>query len=88
MTIRKSPHYNQTSVGLAMAYDAPPPDEQPLSNADYRAMQAALTYLNRARRKMDRAKTAGVDCTERDGQCDYLQDRLDKLKTVYFPHKP
>lgn len=63
------------------------PDENPLSTADYRAMQSALATLNRAKRKLQHAQQAGVDCSDREGQCAYLEDRIGKLKAIYFPHK-
>lgn len=69
-------------------YQQVSPDEQPLSAADYRAIQTALATLNRAARKMDRARNAGVACDEQDAQCQYLRDRLEKLKAVYYPDKP
>lgn len=64
------------------------PDEQPLSSADYTKIQNALGTLLRAERKMERARAAGIDCAEKDAQCVFIRDRLEKLKQVYFPNKP
>jgi len=65
-----------------------PPEESPLNARDYARLQEALTNLAKARRKIDLAKEAGIDCEQREAECDYLQDRIEKAKSVYFPHKP
>lgn len=65
-----------------------PPEETPLVAKDYTKLQESLANLARARRKIDLAKQAGVPCDDREAECDYLQDRIDKLKGTYFPHKP
>jgi len=63
-------------------------DENPLTDRQYTDMNAALADLNRARRKIDRAKAAGIACDEHSGMCDYVEDAIKKLKSVYFPNKP
>jgi len=67
---------------------APPPDEQPLMAKQYTEMNQGLALLNRALRKIERAKAAGVTCDQYEAQCAYLDDRLTRLKEVYFPDKP
>lgn len=65
-----------------------PPEDSPLGNRDYTRMQDALAALNKARRKIDLAQSAGIDCDQRIAECEYLQDRIEKLKATFFPHKP
>lgn len=65
-----------------------PPEESPLAQRDYARLNDALASLAKARRKIDLAKQAGIDCSQREAECDYLQDRIEKAKAVYFPHKP
>jgi hypothetical protein len=65
-----------------------PPEESPLNNGHYTKMQQALSDLARAQRKIDLAKMAGIDCEQREAECEYLQQRIDKMKAVFFPHKP
>lgn len=68
-----------------MAYG--PPDESPLVAKDYTKLQEALNNLARARRKIQLGKDAGIPCDGQEAECDYLQDRIEKLKSTYFPHK-
>ncbi len=65
-----------------------PPEESPLNARDYTRMNEALANLSKARRKIDLAKASGIDCDQREAECDYLQDRIEKAKAIYFPHKP
>jgi hypothetical protein len=65
-----------------------PPEDSPLNTRDYSRLQEALAALNKARRKIDLAKQAGIDCESREAECDYLQQRIEAAKAVYFPHKP
>ncbi len=65
-----------------------PPEESPLNTRDYNRMQDGLAALNKARRKIEQAVQAGIDCDQRTAECDYLQDRIEKMKAIYFPHKP
>lgn len=65
-----------------------PPDESPLLAADYTKLNNALASLNKARRKIDLAKSAGIDCSQREAECEYLEQRIAQAKSVYFPHKP
>ena len=65
-----------------------PPEESPLTQRDYTKMQDALAQLAKARRKIELAKNAGIDCDQREAECDYLQARIEQAKSVYFPHKP
>lgn len=64
-----------------------PPENSPLNNRDHTRLQEALANLALARRKADLAKAAGIDCDGIEANCDFLQDRIEKLKAVYFPHK-
>jgi hypothetical protein len=68
--------------------DFGPPEESPLNNRDYTKMQDALVNLAKAKRKIDFAKEAGIDCEQKDAECEYLQQRLEQMKSKYFPHKP
>lgn len=65
-----------------------PPEDSPLNNRDYTRINDALAALNRAERKIAVACEAGVDCEQRKAEVDFLRDRLEKMKAVYFPHKP
>ena len=65
-----------------------PPEDSPLQPRDYTRMQEALSNLAKAQRKIDLAKAAGIDCEQREAECEYLQQRIDKMKSIYFPHKP
>lgn len=65
-----------------------PPEDSPLNTRDYSKLQEGLSLLNRARRKIDLAKQAGINCDDRESECDYLQQRIEAAKSVYFPHKP
>lgn len=65
-----------------------PPDDSPLTQRDYTRMQEALSNLAKAQRKCDLADAAGIDCEQRKAEIEYLQQRIDKMKAVYFPHKP
>jgi hypothetical protein len=65
-----------------------PPEDSPLNTRDYTRMQEALDALNRARRKIDLAQQAGIDCDQRVAECEFLQNRIEKLKSTFFPHKP
>jgi hypothetical protein len=64
-----------------------PPDENPLTARNYTEINGALAQLNRATRKIERACSAGINCDQYQADINYLQDRLDKLKRVYFPNK-
>lgn len=64
------------------------PEESPLAARDYTRMNDALSALNRAFRKIDLATAAGIDCESRKAECEYLQSQIEKMKSVYFPHKP
>lgn len=65
-----------------------PPEDSPLNQRDYTRMQDGLFALAKARRKIELAQQAGIDCDQRVAECDYLQDRIEKLKATFFPHKP
>jgi hypothetical protein len=65
-----------------------PPEDSPLNNRNYTQLNDALANLNKARKKIGLAQEAGIDCSQREAECDYLQDRIEKAKAVYFPHKP
>lgn len=69
-------------------YSPIPADEQPLTQKNYSEINAALAGLNRARRLIDRAKAAGIDCSQHEMNCDFNEEMLSKLKATYFPHKP
>lgn len=69
------------------AVTTPPPDEQPLSTKNYTEMNQGLALLNRAMRKIERAKAAGIQCDQYEGQCAYLEDRFNRLKSVFFPDR-
>jgi hypothetical protein len=65
-----------------------PPEDSPLNQKDYSRLQEALSNLSRARRKIELAKEAGIDCEQREAECEYLEQAISKKKAVYFPHKP
>lgn len=65
-----------------------PPDNSPLNTKDYTSLQSALAALNKAERLIESAERAGVPCDERKSECEYMRDRIDRLKAEYFPHKP
>ena len=64
-----------------------PPEGSPLTDNDYRKINAALSSLAAARRKVDLAESAGITCQDRKDECDFLESQLEQLKNVYFPHK-
>lgn len=68
-------------------YTPVPPGENPLSTRNYTEMNQGQALLNEAERKIDRAKAAGIDCSQYEGQCAYLKDRYARLKEVYFPDR-
>jgi hypothetical protein len=63
------------------------PDENPLSTRNYTEMNQGQALINRAERKIERMRAAGVACDQYDAQCKYLQDRFARLKSVYFPER-
>lgn len=64
-----------------------PPEGSPLTDGDYRKINAALAALAAARRKVELANSAGITCEDREQECDFLEAQLEQIKSVYFPHK-
>lgn len=65
-----------------------PSDEMPLNQRNYSEINAALSRVNRARRMIERARSAGYNCDAQEADCNFNEDRLNKLKSVYFPNRP
>ena len=65
-----------------------PPENSPLNTKDYTSLQNALAAVNKAERLVEDAIQAGVPCDERQAECSYIRDRIERLKAKYFPHKP
>lgn len=64
-------------------------DNNPLSTADYSALNKALYNVNRVRAMLEDAKRAGVpDLDQICLNCDYTEQRANQLKQVYFAGKP
>ena len=66
----------------------PVPIKGPLTEQDYRNIAAQLTELKRVQEDSARAKSAGFECDEQDTVCQYIKERLERIKGVYFPDKP
>jgi hypothetical protein len=63
--------------------------DNPLTTADYTALNKASYNLNRVRTMIEDAKRAGVpDLEQHCINCDYTEQRIQQLKQVYFKGKP
>jgi sugar phosphate isomerase/epimerase len=60
----------------------------PLSQNDYNNINTSLRDLETTLRDIERAKLAGVECSQEDAFCRDLKGRLEQIKTVYFPDQP
>lgn len=61
--------------------------DSPLKDADLRHINKALYQLNDLISSIDKAKCAGVDCTESDLRREDLTQKLMAIKAAYFPGK-
>ena len=62
--------------------------DNPLTEANYREINQALARLNKAKLMIESAKRAGVDVDDQCAGCDYVEDRLNKIKAEYFKGRP
>jgi len=61
--------------------------DSPLKETDLRNINKALYQLNELIGAIDKAKCAGVDCTEADMRREDLHAKLMSIKAAYFPGK-
>lgn len=57
----------------------------PLKDADLKAINKSLYLLNELIGHIDKAKCAGIDCTEADLRREDMTQKLMAIKTAYFP---
>lgn len=57
-----------------------------LSRADYSTINKALSAANDALDRINQAEAAGLDMAEARQQHQYVMQRLEQLKKVYFPN--
>lgn len=62
--------------------------DNPLTEANYREIQRGLNMAAQARRKIQLHEQTGADMTEYHTSLNLAEDRLKRLKAVYFPDKP
>lgn len=59
--------------------------ESPLKDADLKAINKSLYLLNELIGHIDKAKCAGIDCTEAELRREDMAQKLMAIKTTYFP---
>lgn len=60
----------------------------PLTEADLNRVNEALRGLENVHREVEMALSAGLQCQPEDALCRDLEQRLNQIKTVYFPMHP
>lgn len=59
----------------------------PLKDSDLKSINRALYQLNELLDKLEKAKCAGIECTENELRRQDLHAKLMAVKTAYFPGK-
>lgn len=59
--------------------------ESPLKEADLKAINKSLYLLNELITHIEKAKCAGIDCTEADLRREDMTQKLMAIKQAYFP---
>ena len=60
----------------------------PLTADHLTQIQNALDVIHSAEYEVDRAKRAGIDVSSHEAQLKDAKDKLQRLKSVYFPNHP
>lgn len=59
--------------------------ESPLKDSDLKAINKSLYLLNELISHIEKAKCAGIDCTEADLRREDMTQKLMAIKATYFP---
>lgn len=62
-------------------------EQNPLKDADLKAINKSLYLLNEMIGHIDKAKCAGIDCSEADLRRQDMTEKLMTIKSTYFPGK-
>jgi hypothetical protein len=65
----------------------PMPPPAPLSQPQYQAINQSLRMLSQIREQIQRAQAARVPCDQQNELCNFLTERLNALKSTYFPNQ-
>lgn len=62
-------------------------EQNPLKDADLKAINKSLYLLNEMISHIEKAKCAGIDCSEADLRREDMTEKLMAIKATYFPGK-
>lgn len=58
--------------------------DNPLTQTNYRELNAALANINKARLAIESARRAGVNVDDQAAGLEYVEQRLNQIKAEYF----